>query len=463
MSKKNSIVRYKAPFQFNIGFVIFLIIIIYVIFNVFSYLTKHDIAKYQVQQGSIAANHVYQALIIRDETVELATESGYVDYFLKNVSKAGVKDTVYSIDKLGNISNAMAEAASTTQDFSKDSLVSISKRIDEFLNQYHNSRFIESYSFYNNLNSEITYNINRNTWEELSDQIASAEANQSFIRYPAAKDGIVVYKIDGYEGKSIDDVLATGYDFSSYTSTFFNANRKVEIGDPVYKRINSENWTLLLEIDEALAEELNERSSIKIRFCKDNFTTNASSSVIKKGNNYYLKLSLSTGMIRYAEDRFVDVELVVRPTSGLKIPVSAITSKKFFTVPKEYFTEGNKQLLVQTPSKDDNTAGYTTSLISPTIYYETDAFYYIDSESIEVGTMILRPNSQMTYVIGTDMDALLGVYNINKGYAVFKQINILYQNEEYAIVETKTAYGISLYDHIALDAGSVKENQLIVK
>ena len=37
------------------------------------------------------------------------------------------------------------------------------------------------------------------------------------------------------------------------------------------------------------------------------------------------------------------------------------------------------------------------------------------------------------------------------------------ENEEYAIVETKTAYGISLYDHIALDASKISENQLTSK
>ena len=59
------------------------------------------------------------------------------------------------------------------------------------------------------------------------------------------------------------------------------------------------------------------------------------------------------------------------------------------------------------------------------------------------------------------MDELIGVYNINKGYAVFKQINIMSQNEDYAIVETKTSYGLSLYDHIALNGSKVKENQLM--
>ena len=37
---------------------------------------------------------------------------------------------------------------------------------------------------------------------------------------------------------------------------------------------------------------------------------------------------------------------------------------------------------------------------------------------------------------------LIGVYNMNKGYADFKQINIMYQNDEYSIVEANTRYGL---------------------
>ena len=66
-----------------------------------------------------------------------------------------------------------------------------------------------------------------------------------------------------------------------------------------------------------------------------------------------------------------------------------------------------------------------------------------------------------TYQIGSGTASLQGVYNINKGYAIFKQIDILYQNEEYAIVRTGTTYGIALYDHIALDGSKIHENDLI--
>ena len=50
---------------------------------------------------------------------------------------------------------------------------------------------------------------------------------------------------------------------------------------------------------------------------------------------------------------------------------------------------------------------------------------------------------------------------MNKGYADFKQINILYQNEEYSIVKSNTQYGLTVYDYIVLDATTVDEDELI--
>ena len=102
-------------------------------------------------------------------------------------------------------------------------------------------------------------------------------------------------------------------------------------------------------------------------------------------------------------------------------------------------------------------------LVQPTIYYENKDSYYIDDESVTTGDVAVKPDSSSTYTIGSDVDKLTGVYNINKGYAVFKRIDILTQNSKYTIIDTGTDYGVALYDHIALDGSKLKEDQLVVK
>ena len=464
MAKKKELVEYKSSGNFNMGVVVFFIIIIYVLFNVFSYFTKPHIAEYQVQQGTIASNNIYQGIIIRDETVEYATHEGYINYYVKNASKVSVSDVIYSIDTTGEISKAIAASGDGLDALSKESLSAISLSLDTFVKDYNENHFSESYTFYNNLNTTIAQSINTNALSELSDKVTEAEANQTFFQYKSSLDGIIVYEIDGFENYTIEDITSSKINYNGYKSNHLFEKKEVSSGDPVYKRINSEDWNIIVPISETLAKELNDSSSVKIRFCKDDFTANVSYGIIKGSDeNYFMNISLKKAMIRYANDRFIDIELVMGQKSGLKIPQSAITSKEFFTIPKSYFTLGGDSSAQSLMIKHTVDGVDTVKRVEPTIYFETEEYYYVDSEYVSEGDKILLSDSQSTYTIGTDKGSLIGVYNINKGYAVFKQINIIYENEEYAIVETKTSYGISLYDHIALDASEIKENQLTSK
>lgn len=464
MPDKHNIIKYKNTHDFNIGFIIYVIVIIYVLFNVFSFFTKTTVAEYEVQQGTIASNHIYQGVIIRDETVEYAPKEGFVNYYIQNGSKVSTSDIIYSIDTKGTISDEIASVDSDGLLISQDTLSSLSKDINNFVNKYDSNLFYQSYDFLNDLNSEITHTINTTILNELSDAVHDAEENHTFFKYNSLVDGIIVYYTDGYESNTLEDYLANGFSFMDYKKNVLASNRKVTPSEPIYKRINSENWNILIPIDKALVKEIINKNVMKVRFCKDDFTINTNYTVEKNEDQYYLNLSFKTAMIRYVHERFVDIELVMNETTGLKIPQTSITSKEFFTIPKEFFTLGGDSneygILVK---HQKNGSASVATFITPTIYYETDDYYYVDSEEVSSGDTILKENTVTTYIIGTDTDSLIGVYNINKGYAVFKQINILYENEEYAIVETKTSYGIALYDHIALDASKVTEHQLTSK
>lgn len=94
------------------------------------------------------------------------------------------------------------------------------------------------------------------------------------------------------------------------------------------------------------------------------------------------------------------------------------------------------------------------------IYQETEEYYYLDDSSLRVGDHLIMPDSNETVTVSQSA-SLTGVYNINKGYADFKEIQVLQQNEEYAIIKPNTTYGLSPYDYIVLDASTVDADQLI--
>ena len=81
---------------------------------------------------------------------------------------------------------------------------------------------------------------------------------------------------------------------------------------------------------------------------------------------------------------------------------------------------------------------------------------------VQDGDVILKPDSQSVYEI-KEKKALEGVYCINKGYAVFRKIVMIEQNDEYCIVETGTTYGLSQFDYIVRNGNTVKEDDILFK
>ena len=59
--------------------------------------------------------------------------------------------------------------------------------------------------------------------------------------------------------------------------------------------------------------------------------------------------------------------------------------------------------------------------------------------------MIQKPDASEQYTLG-ETGEKEGVYNMNRGYAVFRMIDPVEggSNEEYTIVKTGTSYGLSL-------------------
>lgn len=457
MAKNKKIVKYRKPIHINIGVIIFSIILLYVIFNIFVYLTKDHISVYEVQQGTIAENNVYSGLVLRSEVPYYSEDTGSLNYYVKDASKVAANQLVYSVDEEGSIAGAINDANQDGSKMDSDSLSEVEDSIDNFKNSYSREEFYNTYTFRDDVNSMLNEALSQNALDTLSQDVSTAINNNTFHPVNAAESGVITYYVDGFEGVTVDSFTKEMFQQSNYQKTNLKANISVSAGDPVYKMINSEIWNIIVPIDETMATRLADHTVVEIKFLKDNKTMYAYYEIRQQDGQNYLILTLKSAMIRYAKERYLEIELLLSEESGLKIPNSAITEKEFFTVPVGFFLQGDDSSNLGCLVKKDS----GTEFVSPTIYYSDDTYYYIDSEDVQKGDILQKPDSNETYTIGTDVASLNGVYNVNKGYAVFKQIDVIYQNEEYSILKTGTTYGLSLYDHIALDGSKVTENQLI--
>ena len=290
----------------------------------------------------------------------------------------------------------------------------------------------------------------------------------------AQEDGIILYSMDGYENKTADTISAEDFDQTSYHETDLKTDGKVQAGDNIYTNITSELWSLIIPLSDKQAAKLQGRTAIRVKFLKDDMTQSGDFSIIKIDGSKYGKIDFSRGLIRYASDRFLDIELVTNTVTGLKIPLSAIVARDFYVIPAEYATtDPDSGSVGFNKVSRDSDGNNVRTFINATIYgkvkvkddNENDSDkevynYYVDKNAFKEGDAIVKDDSNQRFIVG-ETDSLEGVYCINQGYAVFRQVDILDQNEEYAIISSSTSYGLSRYDRIARDSAQVKAQDIL--
>jgi hypothetical protein len=439
----------------NIGVVIFGIIFVYLAVTVLMYLTENHISAYEVREGSILRDNAYTGFILRDEVVVPAEADGYVNYYALGGSKAGAKTKVYTL------SNRELEFADTSSEeaskLSAEEQAALLVKIQAFSENFKEGQFQDVYTLKDYVASVMDSRSSQNRQAQL-DAMAGQEGSGLQI-YSAASDGIIVYSTDGYEDITVDKLTEDVFARNDYTKKELKNNAKVRMGDPVYKLIRDDRWSIVIPLDEDISKEMAELKSVKIRFAKDHETATAGFSIHMSGDMYLGVLTLDSSMIRYAEERYLDLELILEDESGLKIPKSSVTNKKFYIIQEDYLTQGGNTketgVLVETGEENPEFKKvnvYDRDQDSGMVYLNTDAF--------DEDTLLVKPDSAETCVLNKTKN-IKGVYNINKGYAVFKQVNILCESDDYYIVESGSDYGLSNYDHIALNGENVKENDVV--
>ena len=452
--KLTNITVYRKKGNLNIGVFIFGIIFIYLIVSLLMYLTSGPVSVYEVRKGSILRDTAYTGFVVRDETIVEAQEEGYVNYFVTEGEKVGARTSVYasSPEKLDfQAADEESQASLTAEEEA-----SLLTDIQAFSDNFQEANFQEVYTVKDKIEDLLDSRSSQNRKAQLDEMLKTQ--GDSLKVYNASRDGIIIYATDGYEDTTISDVTEEMITLNDHETLTLSNNTKVQAGDPVYKLITSDQWTVVVVLSDEMTEELAETQRIKVRFAKDNQTETADFAIYNTESANLGFLTFDTGMVRYARDRYLDIELILEDESGLKIPRSSVVEKEFYTVPEDYLTQGgNSQgngVLVQTK---DNARFQETEVF----YRDTETgMIYLDPLDFSEDTVLIKPDSKETWPLKKTAK-LKGVYNINKGYAVFKQIQILCESEEYYIVDTGSDYGLSNYDHIALNGEDVKENDVV--
>ncbi|MFR5726919.1 MAG: hypothetical protein ACLUEJ_10590 [Clostridium sp.] len=84
-------------------------------------------------QKAVVNDRPYTGLILREEQVYNADNSGYINYYLREGKRASVGSRVYSLDETGRLDSLLKEHGVENQTLSDENLADLKKQLSSFV------------------------------------------------------------------------------------------------------------------------------------------------------------------------------------------------------------------------------------------------------------------------------------------------------------------------------------------
>ena len=335
------------------------------------------------------------------------------------------------------------------------------KKLSNFASNYSDSDFEYVYDtkyLLDNAASEYSNLINIENIDNISN-----ENGLSLNVITSPYSGEISYAMDDIAEKKEEDLTKSDFDTSKHPISYIKNEQLIEAETKVYRIVNSESWSIYFEFEKGEEELYTEKKTLTVKFKSNGLTLTGDYSVVETKDGYSLgKLTFDKYMVQFISNRYAEFDIQSSVVNGLKIPSKCVLEKDFYTIPVEYMAKGGDGVSDGFYKQVDKDGTTSTVFVPEDIIKITDANCYISTENKDIvsGDKLIKPDSNDIFEV-SNKEKLLGVYNINKGYTVFKNIDILGSNKEFYIVDKGTKYGLKVYDHILLNPDGFKEGEFI--
>lgn len=458
--KENNIVRYKRKRQFNFISIVFVMILIYMTAQILIMVNRESVRVYTLDTAVESTRmHEYRGVITREEQILRTEESGYVNYYVREGKRVGVGSAVYTTDGSGEFSRMLAETYTDGTYLADEMLAELKKKLSSTSREGITGDFQAVYKNKADISATVADAFLYTAMEELNE----GQTAESLGCVKTDQSGYIMFRTDSLDGLTPDKVTKKTFDENRVETKVYTSGEERAIGTFAYKLIPDDTFSITFMISEADAKRYQDKKYLSIELVSLGVTVSGSFSMFLSDDGMQLAtVTLKKYGSEYLSDRFVDFKITESSVRGYKIPVTAVTDKEFLVIPREYITLGGDNSKTYGVCRENYGEEEEWEFISVAIYAETDAYYYISSSRLAVGDYLVQPDSRDRFLISITAP-LQGVFNVNKGYCIFRQVEIINTTTDgnYYMIKAGTRYGLSPYDRIVQDAGTVVENQII--
>ena len=468
--------------------IVFAIIAVYLAGQMINLASKRENINVEtVAYGTIDTPEIYTGLILREEYLVTSTRAGQPfyqysqgDYIPKDAVVCTVKDTD-TTDRLEaeltQIDKDILKSQKTRTDlsaFSEDIARledNVSRTVDAYAGRSMKNSLSYMYTMKSQVESfmdqrnEIWLTENVESLSQLTEEknIYEEQLAKSMSSLTASSAGVLCLSYDGLEEKYHPEMAKDikKKEIGSEKTEYISKAKNVEKGDTLFKIVESNNWYIVAYLPNTATATWKQGNYVMLNAMaeEDNFQLRSTIESMEVGEKE-TKVVLSTyaHMEEFMEDRTVSFSLESEIVEGLKIPNDAIVEKSLIKIPRACLTEsmGNDGVLLM--------KGEQTQFAEFTIITSDDDAVYIeqDGSAVKLGDIILQGTGENAsqYTI-SELEPHAGVYVANSSVANFVVIEILEQNQEYAIVKAGSVVGLQPYDTIVSDAKNIEEGQSV--
>ncbi len=464
--QKTEIVKHPKRLPITFVSVVFVFIAIYFAVQGIILLRHHSIEAYNVSvpsSDSLGATH--EGILLRSETVYTSPEEGYVSFYSVSGEWMAREDLVASLDPAGDIENKLRTLYYGYSALSYASRVSVQKAIRNGVENYDPIHFETAVRAKSEVEAAVMNALLKDGGEELKNRLND-------LSYTAVKTGISGFFLnwtDGFENKTPEELRTEDFKSAGYEAAFVRGGSYLHQGDLLYKLATDNQFTLCFLPSDQEAASLSAKKTVSVRMSDGlelsgafSFRTTADGK--RLGVIEFVKYGAN-----YLNSRYVSFRIIDESVTGFKIPESSIVQKSFFVVPRSYIGAGGKnENGVMLKGKDRNVFVPATVYVRPE-GYEGEHFVigedsaYVYSEELSAGMTIIEYGDERREMTLGVMATVDGCFQINSGYCVFKPVIRLRNSIDtsFVIIQANLRGSIKAYDRIVLDAGGLKEAEII--
>ncbi len=451
-------------------YIISFIVLLYFGSNVYRFIAKDGVDSMKLTKVTIDTPKQYDGLIVRDETLYVATTTGEVDYKIANDEKAKAGDLICTIvdatvtEEITNISSE--EFVKASQEYNSD-VENINDRIKSEFDYGKVTDLSRAYIYAEKIyesmeirNQIILSKVNSSGGTSVSSAVKESLYTKS--------SGIINYNIDGFEEvynvAGIENITEENVKDAIKVSPPVR-NKVINAGDNVFKSIRSNTWNIVTFVDNSEIEQRNiqPNKTIEIYVNRTNTYLPISAKVksITPGDKTSkIVLECYSFMADFAEQRTVSIKLAEENVEGFKIPKTAIKEKDTYAINNDFIFFNESEGYEYVVKEGYNGESYEVPIVK---YSKTDVFTYILKENMELtkGDVLVKDGAK--YQI-PEVSKIYGVYVLNTGVASYREVypsDGLLEDNSLMFFESRENKNIRMLDNIAVNADEVTENQIV--